>query len=268
MPIGFQCIFRAENDQVLTPDPATRRALAALFIERGHQGAMFGFGIGDTHAHTIHDCAAAVATKFARYTRTSMAQLLSVPMKPVKITPINDMFHAEELLRYVHRQDTHHGANLDPLREGTSLPDLMGLRPAGLWLAGRVRETCPRVERDDLLAQWGISEFSEVLDLPLLAVSGAAAIGTADLLGNLPAQHLARCACVHAAAGTPAYLIAQSLGITERGVRRLMKSAPDAAMVRAVRLQMGLRQMITVDPESYFLRPGGLRPRVEAPPGP
>lgn len=253
MPLGFQCIFRAKEDRVLAPDVAARRAFAKTLHSLGQARGMYGFGCGDTHGHTVHACDEPTARAFGKYATQALAHLLGYEMKPPTLSPIKDVWHAEELLRYVHEQDEHHGARVDPLREATSLPDLLGLRPSGLWLVTRVRETCPRVVRADLLRQWGVAEFGELVRMDLLAQSGAATIAAADLRGNTPDVVAARLACVHAAAGEPVAVIAAALAIDERSVRRHLARAPDAALLRAVRLQMGLRSMVSAGVAAYFL---------------
>jgi hypothetical protein len=114
-------------------------------------------------------------------------------------------------------------------------------------MADRLRVVAPRVGRVHLLEHWGISKLEEAFDLDALADSGAAAIGRGDLRGNTPDAVAARIACVHACTATTAEL-ADALSITTRSVRELRLLAPDPKLVRAVRLQMGLRAAIEVLP--------------------
>ena len=152
-----------------------------------------------------------------------------------------DTWHAEKVLAYVHRQDQHHGVGLDPLREGTTLPALFGLRVDGRWLAERVRALLPRVNRRDLLEQWGIQRLDEAEALHHLSEAAAAAVGLPSLTGRQTIVVAARRAAVHACRGPATEAVAAALGLTSRAVRKLRAQPPNSELVRAIRLQMGLR---------------------------
>jgi hypothetical protein len=245
--VGFQVVLRAVDDRILAPTVAARRAFAGVVRRIGRPRGLYGFGLADTHGHAVLICDAPALGRFVHDVRLSLTSTLELPIAEADVRKIRDTWHAESLVRYVHRQDVEHGANLDPLREGTSLPDLLGLRPSGLWMADRLRVVAPRVGRVHLLEHWGISKLEEAFDLDALADSGAAAIGRGDLRGNTPDAVAARIACVHAGTATTAEL-ADALSITTRSVRELRLLAPDPKLVRAVRLQMGLRAAIEVLP--------------------
>ena len=245
--VGFQVVLRAVDDRILATTVAARRAFADVVRRIGRRRGLYGFGLADTHGHATLICDAPALGRFVHDVRLSLASALELPIAEADVHNIRDTWHAESLLRYVHRQDVEHGVNLDPLREGTSLPDLLGLRPSGLWMADRVRVVVPRVRRENLLEHWGLSALEDHFDLDTLADSGAAAIGRADLRGNAAEAVAARIACVHSGSATTAEL-ADALSITTRSVRALRLLEPDPKLVRAVRLQMGLRAAIEVLP--------------------
>lgn len=239
MALGVQVVFRAVDDRVLAPTPAARRAFVGVMLRVGRRFDLFACGLADSHGHA--GLAREDVSQFVHDARIALSHALDVPVGTPTRWPIRDTWHAEKVLGYVHRQDQHHGVELDPLREGTTLPALFGLRIDGLWLPDRVRSLLPRLTRADLLAQWGIPSLAEGDALEHLADSAAAAAGVGALVGLSTPVVEARRAAVHACRDTPASQVADALAVTPRCVRKLRLQEPDAALVRAVRLQVGLR---------------------------
>lgn len=250
--LGYQVVFRAADDRILAPTVASRRMFAVVIARIGRPHGLFGFGLADTHGHGALACDEAALNRFVHDARLSLGHHLGLRMLAPAVHPIRGTWHAESVLAYVHRQDEHHGVHRDPLREGTSLHDLCGLRPSGLWLADRVRALLPRVHRADLLSQWGLPALVEAVDLDQLADAGAAAIGVAALAGRTDAVVDARRACVHATDAASGR-VAAALGVTARAVRHLRTQARDPAFVRAVRLQMGLRANVAPEGGGAFV---------------
>lgn len=236
-------MFRAVDDRVLASNAAGRRAFARVVRRLGRGAGLFAFGLADTHGHVGLACTDARVGRFAHDARIALGAALGTRLAAAVQTPIRDVWHAENVLAYIHRQDARHGAGLDPLREATSLPDLCGLRPDGVWLADRARELLPRLTRADLLAQWGAPALEEAHDLATLAESGAAAVAAPELRGRSDGVVAARRACVHAGEA-PTAALAAALGVSRRAVRALRHESPDPRLVRAVRLQMGLRKVV------------------------
>ena len=141
------------------------------------------------------------------------------------------------------RQQERHGVCLDPLREGTSLPDVLGLRVLDPSLATRFAARLPRVERADLLALLGVDLVRGPVDLEPLADAAAAALALPDLHGQDPERMAAKRAAVHVgqAADLRPAQIAELLTSPSRTVRRLAGDAPRTDLVRAVCLQLRLR---------------------------
>lgn len=239
VPVGCQVVFRAVDDLVLAPSAEKRREFASVMLRVGRPHGLFAFGVADTHGHAA--LALAAAGRFVHDAKLALARALELELVTPTISVIRDTWHAEKVIAYVHRQDEKHGSNLDPLREGTSLHPLLGLVPDGAWIADRVRKLAPRVQRADLLAQLGVLRLDEALSLPVLADAAAATVGVATLDGNGADVVRARLAAVHGAAEIPAREVAAALGVTDRTVRKLREREPEAALVRAVRLQVGLR---------------------------
>lgn len=104
----------------------------------------------DNHLHAALATDRATAGAFALYVETTLRwQLrLGAPFERARIRPLGDQKHAYDTFHYVHRQDARHGLGLDAAREGTSLPDLLGLRALETSLAARVRSHLPRVDSE------------------------------------------------------------------------------------------------------------------------
>ncbi len=257
MPLGYQVVFRAEDDRILAPDVGRRRAWSRALLEHGGPHGLFGFGLGDTHGHAVLACERPAVSRFIHDLRSSLRSRLGVRLVDPSVRSIDDTWHAENALGYVHRQDVHHGVGADPFREGTSLPDLLGLRPRGLWLAERVRALLPRVKRTDLLAHWGIEGLEPAFCLRQLADAGAAAIAVSRLGGRGADVVQARRACVAAAPrDLSAADLAAALGVATRTVRHCRGEPADPTLVRAVRLQMGLRALVAPPEQGTFVRDG------------
>ncbi len=254
MPLGYQVVFRAEDDRILAPDVARRRAWSRALLDHGRPHGLFGFGLGDTHGHAVLACERPVVSRFIHDLRLSLRSRLDVSLVAPSVWPISDTWHAESALGYVHRQDVHHGVGADPFREGTSLPDLLGLRPRGLWLAERVRTLLPRVKRADLLAHWGIQGLEPSFSLEHLADAAAAAVAVSRLEGRQIEVVEARRACVAAApAEVTASTLAGALGVATRTIRDCRAAPVHPVLVRAVRLQVGLRLRVAPAEKGSFV---------------
>ncbi len=215
MPVGSHLVFRAENQRVLATTPNRQRAFASAMCQIGERHGLYSFGLGDTHAHGAFTTLPNESGRLIHDARLALGAALEVRIAAPSLFPIEEGRHAQRLISYVHSQDVHHGAGLDPWREGTSLPDLLGLRIAAPWLVERVRAIAPRLRRRDLWREWGCEELESVA-LPLLAESAAAA-------------------------GFATSEVAEALGLTLRAVQRLRLRPAAPELVRAIRLQRGLR---------------------------
>ncbi len=205
----------------------------------GRPHGLFGFGVADTHGHAV--LATVSPGRFVHDAKLALSSALGLELVAPAVSEVRDTWHAEAVIGYVHRQDKKHGSDLDPLREGTSLHALLGLHPDGVWIAERVRKQAPRLQRGDLLGQLGVDSLDEGVKLDTLADAAAGAMGVATLEGRSAEVVRARLAAVHAAGELPPRAVAQALGVTDRAVRKLRAQVPEPALVRAVRLQMGLR---------------------------
>lgn len=253
MAIGSQVVLRAVEDRVLATDDATRRRFSEVIRRLGRAHGLYAWGLADSHGHAALLADERSVGRFVHDVRPALGAALGVTLAPAVIHPIRDLWHARSLLRYVHRQDAEHGVCADPRREATSLPDLFGLRPDGLWVAQRIRVELPRVRREELLEHWGLAELEEAFDLSLLGDAAAAVVDRVSLAGRDEALVTVRRAAAHVAEGESPEAVAATLGISPRSLRRLRAEPPDPAFLRAIRLQLGLR-LALAPTETLFFR--------------
>ena len=243
--LGQHVTMRLVDDRVLVTEPEHPRLIARVLLARGTTRDLVSFGVADNHLHAVLTCSRAVAGVFARAVETSLRHLLAlrVPFAPARFRPIVDQQHLGNATSYSVRQQERHGVRLDPLREGTSLPDVLGLRVLDPSLATRFAARLPRVERADLLALLGVHLVRGPVDLEPLADAAAAALALPDLHGQDPERMAAKRAAVHVglAADLRPSQIAELLTSPARTVQRLAGDAPRTDLVRAVCLQLRLR---------------------------
>ena len=246
-PVGYHIVFRLEGDRSIATEPAELRDGARALYDIGRRYGLLAFRFVDTHLHTVHVCGRREAGLFARYAASSLRWRLALrsPFEPSRFRPVLDRGHLYNTVRYVFRQEEHHGAPLDPDHEGSSLPELLGLRVGGEAVVDRVRRTLPRLTRDELLDRLGARGLDATPPcFDALGTAAAAAVGIRDLHGADPRALVARRAAVHAAGpALTTAVLAAVLEITPRAVQRLRVRPTERTLVRAVVLQMRLRAL-------------------------
>jgi len=254
MPIAHHLIVRLEDGGVLAPDVATRRALVSIVLRAGEHRGLLAFGLADNHLHLLVLGALRPSTVATECGRLIPRLHAGARCEPGRFRAVDHLAHLANTLRYVHRQDLKHGVDQDPRREGTSLPDLLGLRVSAPWLVRRARVTLPRLPGRELVRELGLEGLSERVVPEHLAEAAAAALGLPSLSGHTAAVRIARCAAVQV--GTPALYdveLAERLGVSTRTVERGRAVALAPSLLRAVRLQMDLQSRVPAfDPAAPF----------------
>lgn len=256
-PIGFRVTLRLEDDRPIATTPAALRTVARVVLSQGEARGLLAFGAADDHLHAALVTDRAAAGAFARYVESALRWRLAIRARfeRARIRPLHDQKHAYDTFHYAHRQDSRHELALDPAREGTSLPDLLGLRVLDTSLVGRVRTHLPRVRRKDLVAHFpeGAFEQGRSVHLDVLAEAAAAAFALEDLRGRSSEATRARRAAVHAVGpDIPSELLGDSLGLRIRAVQVLRALPREVHAVRAVEQQALLR---TTAPRASVQRP-------------
>ncbi len=222
------------------------RRLAMRTIFRLTLGSnLLAVALVDAHLHLLAMCSSRAASVLVHRIEASLKQRLGLPvgfaMYPHE--PVRDARHLRYGFRYVLTQHDHHGLQIDPHREGTNLPDLVGLRLVGTETHANVRRWLPRISRAELLGWLGAPRLKPAHEPVGAAVeAGLAAACLGELHGSArPAQEVRRAVLEVMGRRVSVMELAAQLGVTERTVHRLRRRPVDPRLVEAVRLQLGLR---------------------------
>ncbi|MCB9778612.1 MAG: hypothetical protein H6742_08635 [Alphaproteobacteria bacterium] len=259
MPLAWQIIVRYRDDRVLTPLLSCTRRLAASVGRSARPFPLLAFGVADSHAHLAVVTDREAAGELARRVLIGLHQVLGrrAPLERARLVAVHDQRHLRHLFWYVLGQAEHHGIAADPLREGTSLPDLLGLRLNAGWTAAHVRAHLPRVTRTQLEERLGISAADAgPLRADCLLESACSALGVGGLSPRTEVGRVGLGAAVQVgdeAAG--ASELAAALGISRGFVWRLRREPVPAALVAAVQGQWTLRSALAERPEGAHSPP-------------
>ncbi len=254
-PLGFHVTLRLEDDRAIATTVPALRVVSRVVLAQGEQRGLLAFGAADNHLHALLVTDRVSAGTFARYVESALRwQLrLGARFERARIRPLQDQRHAYNTLHYAHRQDARHAAGVDSAREGTSLPDLLGLRVLGTSLVARVRAHLPRVRREDLIAALPPDAIADngSFELEVLPDAAAAALALPDLSGRCVDSFRARRAAVHAAGReVRGKLIADVLRIGVRAVQSMRAQPDEPFLVRAVKLQALVRTAMRKVPDA------------------
>lgn len=256
-PIGYHVICSLENDSVIAPTIAARRFLARRVLQLGRGVPLLAFNAPDTHLHMEAIAGWARCGKLARDIECSLTKSLQlkVGFREVNRVPIRDQAHLYRCFDYILRQQPHHGLAWDPYREASNLPDLLGLRVLGQYTAANVRAHLPRINRGDLLGPLGVDQLVEAdgpLDLVVPAALSAAAL--VSLRGrSAEARAVRRAVLELVGARCPMTDLARLLRVSRQALHETRRVALDERLLRAIRLQLGLRAVIDDAPTGPFL---------------
>lgn len=248
-PLGYHVTLRLEDDRPIATTVPALRVLSRVVLTQGDHRGLLAFGAADNHLHALLVTDRVSAGAFARYVETALRwQLrLGARFEHARIRPLRDQRHAYNTLHYAHRQDVRHAVGVDPARDGTSLPDLLGLRALGTSLVARVRVNLPRVRREDLVTSLPVSLAENAsFDIDVLADAAAAALALPDLSGRCADSFRARRAAVHAAGpDVRSAVLADVLRIGVRAVQSMRTQPDEPFLVQAVTRQAHLRSAMT-----------------------
>lgn len=244
LELAFHVTMRPSDDRGLVRDAAGLRRAAKIFFEQGAARGLLAFRIADTHAHALLATDRASAGQFACYAQSALRQALALPLpfEPARYRRVAQTSHLRNAVRYLFQQERHHGTDFDAAHDGSSLPDLVGMR----WLDGggardRLRELLPRLTSAEVREWAGLADPNVIeADPRLIAEAAAATLGLPDLDGGGWLEGTARLAAAHASA-LPSNELAPLLGVTRRRVQRYRASAAHPGIVHAVKLQLSHR---------------------------
>ncbi len=253
-PLAHHVTCRLVEDRVLAPSRVARLAVMRWVLPRVEEAELIAFALADTHLHAVLLGPRRRAGCFVRRLETGLHVRArpGVPFAAAHFKPVRDVWHLENCFWYVLDQHAKHELAADPLREGTLLPDLLGLRVGGTCLAARVREQLPRVGSAALRQRLGFDRSSEGRP-EHLEVAAAAAVLLPDLRGGCRSTLAARRAAVHLGlARWPAARVRETLELPRRTMSRHAATSVEPGLIRAVALQLALRggRAIHGDPEA------------------
>lgn len=239
--LAFHVTMRLSEDRALARDVADLRQAARILFAQGHGRGLLAFRVADSHLHVLLAADRATAGHFARYAQSALKQRLGLPapFEPARLRPVMQTSHLRNAVRYLFQQERHHGTDFDPAHDGSSVPDLLGMRDlGGSGTKDRLRALLPRLSLADVREWAGIVDPDTITpDESLIADAATAALGLPTLAGSGAAQNAARLGAAHAST-LSARELAPHLGVTLRAVQRRRSCPADPALVRAVRLQL------------------------------
>lgn len=217
------------------------------------------FSLVDDHLHVVLRCSRTVAGVRARALIGAWRALGATSIEHRDTRPVENRAHMLRLVSYFVKQVQHHGlvGAQAALWTGSCFLDLVGARAIGaLDLPGRLVSILPRYDLREAYACVGMDTMElrplgrdrvRELGAARIAVASAAAhcVGP-QLRGRLPAVVSARRTAVGigAWAGFPAGEMAWALGITPRGVRKLLAQGAPENVVRATHLRLALEERL------------------------
>lgn len=247
--IGYHLSFRSVDERNVARTPAELRLASRLLFHHGAPRGLVAFRVADPDVHVFVAGRRAMADRLARHVQWALKRSLriSVPFERARIRPLVDLRHLFNSLRGVFRKEQHHGIDLDPAHDGSSLPDLLGMRiiEGTSVVALRLRSLLPRLARATLFEWLGFDSLRWGRpDLRLLADAAAAARGLPSLAGLSRAHHEARLGAVHLFGQAPASDVGSLLGVGARTIERLRVQHVPPAVVTATARQLHLRTLL------------------------
>lgn len=246
--LGYHIILGPRDGGVITATPQAHRIIARAIHDACKDASLLAFGEADTHLHLL------LANQRPRVGRTvrRLALMLNWRLgvtggfKPSHFKPISDAHHLISTFRYVLRQPSRHGLDPydDPWSEGSSLVDLLNLRPLGAHVLRAVRQAFPRLGRQEILNLAGIKDL-HLQGLPLEDIGEAAK--AAALITSLDGSTVELMAVKHAIVEIVGHRLetkdtASIAHLAGSTVRRLRHHPAHPGLVEAIRGQLALHE--------------------------
>jgi hypothetical protein len=248
--IAHHVTARLVADRSIAVSPLDLRLASEIIFRYGERRGLIAHRFADTHLHAILTGDRRAAGVFVRCAESELRKQLriSVAFEGARIRPIETVRHLSYGVRYAFTQETHHGTSFDPAHDGSSLPELLGMRVRSSGIAVRFRAALPRIQRA-MLIEWlgfpAIDDVDAVVDVSLIADSCSAAFGLADLHGFGARHESARRTAVHLLARiAPNESAASWLAISSRSACRYRAAEVVALELRAAERQLRLRTML------------------------
>jgi hypothetical protein len=256
-PLGYHVVSRLADSRVIAPTPVERRLVSRLIFEMSRGLRLLAFNAPDTHLHIEHGEDRVVSGRLLRRIQTAIRRRLgvSIPFAPAEHRAIRHQSHLMHTFYYVLRQQVHHELCWDPYYEASNLPDLLGLRIVDNQASRAVRELLPRVKKTHLLGLLRVQSLEPAQGPPDEVIPAAlAAAGLSSLAGRSdPVRKTRRAVIALLENQLSLSRIAEILEVRRESLSRLrrdMDASPE--MLRAITLQLRLRQSVQPAPEGCF----------------
>ncbi len=246
-PIAWHVTARLRRSRVIP----NSRGVARVVLEHARRDGsvrLLGFSVPDNHVHLLLAGDRDRVGRMVNHLLGGLTQRLDLEggFSRAWFGRVETQRHLENALHYVHRQHQRHDTAHDPFREASSLPDLLGLRPMGEFLVANVLRELPRTRCDDLVGCLGVQSLQPGSGAEHLLEGASAVIAADDLRGNSRHVVRARQAAAHWGhnQGRSTRWIADHLLVEPRCVRRSLSRDPEPLLLRAIGLQIGLRETL------------------------
>jgi hypothetical protein len=212
----------------------------------GFDPQLLAFSVPDNHIHLLFGCDRRVAGVFVNHLLGGLVTGLGLEggFGGAWFGGVETWRHLHSTLHYVLRQHQRHETRNDPLREASSLPDLLGLRPVGEFTHRNVLRLFPRLRTETFVPYLGVQDLREGSHPGWLGDSAAASVAADSPIGKSADVVRARVAAAHwgRTRGLSTSWLGEHLGVSPRSIRRSLALEANPALVQAIGLQVGLRE--------------------------
>lgn len=242
---GCHLRLRPVNSVPLLRTPETRRTVARVLLERGRDFELTSFSAAESHLHAHNGGDRAATMELGRRVEIALTRRLPdvTGFYPAYVEPVRDESHLYNTCRYILRQDERHNLRVDPLREASNLPDLLGMRLLGGYTAATVQRWLPSLGGHELLKIFGLARLEPVRpDLQRTVEAGVLAAGLASLQGRSREHQELKRALIALLGDYGTSKVAAALSLHPSNVRRLrrLREPIDKNLLRAIRRQDAL----------------------------
>lgn len=245
--LGHHIRFRLGDDSAIASTIEERRVLARTVLEYGRRFDLYAFGYPDTHVHLAARVDRAGAGRLAHAIEVSLKSRLALTVGFVQYPPraLVDNSHLYNTVKYVLRQVDRHAIEGDPYREGSTIPDLLGLRTVGAYTVENLRRWLPRLRQHDYLELLGVTDLAPSDGRVEDVIPAALAAACLTSIEGSKREVVALRRAIIEVIGERLHTVdvAALLGCSRREVERRRAKPFDAKLVQAIRLQLGLREV-------------------------
>jgi hypothetical protein len=250
----WQLTLTSDGRDALFPSEASRNA-AVRALARTAAPHLALFCITDRDIHLVIDSTTARAGRIARAVLLGLRPLCRHPLEPARRRPIRDPQHLEWLAHHLLTLPRELAGQHPALWTGSALLDLLGARALEPPLADSAALPAP-LPASRVLAELGLgAQALEPLGDRAILLAGpgrllhacAAAVAADPALEGKAAPVVAArqaAAQLGLRAGLPTRTLADAMGLTTQGVRRLQLLPPDGQAQRAARRYLALEERI------------------------